>query len=142
MKYVLRQILYLLGVVVGIIMFFGGAFLAFPGFALVVMLPGVNFLSTGHFTLPAEAVEMVSAMGVGVAFFAGGIMLMGFSVNKMGLLARQASFSAIFGLAAILFMWVAVTYAKTLEYGLFMGVLVVICATAALFGPLALAKEN
>jgi hypothetical protein len=115
MLYFVKQALWFLAFVLGIAGFFAGMFVAVPAFGVLLMLPGLEYMTTGVYHAPEESMKMGAMLAVGFPIASVGMALIGTSVNRMSLSLGRVTFSGVFVAAGSFFGWVLYTYYPTMQ---------------------------
>ena len=115
MWYFVKQALWFLAFVLGIAGFFAGVFMAMPAFGMLLMLPGLEYMTTGVYHAPEESMKMGAMLAIGLLVTSMGMAFLGTSMNRMSLSLGRVTFAGTFVAAASFFGWVLYTYYPTMQ---------------------------
>lgn len=115
MSHFVKQALWLLAFVLGMVGFFAGVFVAVPAFAMLFMLPGLEYMTTGVYHAPEESRRMAVMLAIGLLVTGTGVSMLSTSMNRMSLSLGRVVFAGVFVAAASFFGWVLYTYYPTMQ---------------------------
>ncbi len=138
MSYFVRQVLWFLAFVIGMVGFFAGMFVAVPSFAVLLMLPGLDYMMTGAYHAPEESTKAAIMLAIGFLTAGVGIAFLGTSMNRMSLSLGRIVIAGVFIIAGSFFGWVLFTYYPTMHQDghtdgiIILSILIVICVLASI----------
>jgi hypothetical protein len=137
---VLRQSLFVVGFVVGILLFFVGTTAGIPaGLGIMYALFKASGLIPDIELIPIE--PMVVSFAIGVVVLGTSIWLVGYTFSRMILWTKQMIMSVVFGTAAVFFGYCALLPDVMFEGRFITGLLFVICFLASILGPRIMSHE-
>lgn len=110
MWYLVKQVLWFFAFVLGFVGFFAGMFLAVPAFAVLFMLPGLEYMTTGIYHASEESTKAAVLLAIGFMITGAGMALLGTSMNRMSLSLGRVVFAGVFVAAGSFFGWVLYSY--------------------------------